>query len=70
MAARARKTQKNICERLKTELKILSTQLEDDIASRDAAEEDAEMSASEAERRRLSVRTINTKNETAKIHFM
>ena len=28
------------------------------------------MSASEAERRRLSVRTINTKNETAKIHFM
>jgi pimeloyl-ACP methyl ester carboxylesterase len=70
MAERDRKTQKNICERLKTERKILSTQREDNIASRDAAEEDAEMSASEAERRRLSVRTINTKNETAKIHFM
>ena len=70
MAERDRKTQKNICERLKTELKVLASQLEDDIAASEAADEDAEMTASEAERRRLSVRTINTKNETAKIHFM
>lgn len=70
MAERDRRTQKNICERLKTELKILSDQLQDDIAARDAAEEDAQMTSAEAERRRLSVRTINAKNETAKIHYM
>ena len=70
MAERDRRTQKNICERLGTELKILADQLEEDIASRDAAIEDAESSSAEAERRRLSVRTINAKNETAKIHYI
>lgn len=70
MAERDRRTQKNICERLSTELKMLADQLEEDIAARDAAEEDADQSSAEAERRRLSVRTINAKNETAKIHYM
>ena len=70
MAERDRRTQKNICERLGTELKILADQLEEDIAARDAAIEDAESSSAEAERRRLSVRTINAKNETAKIHYI
>ena len=70
MAERDRRTQKNICERLKTELKMLSDQLEDEIAARDAAVNDAESSSAEAERRRLSVRTINTRNETVKIHYI
>ena len=70
MAERDRRTQKNICERLSTELKILADQLEEDISARDAAVEEAENSSAEAERRRLSVRTINAKNETAKIHYI
>lgn len=70
MAERDRRTQKNICERLSTELKILADQLEEDISARDAAVEEAENSSAEAERKRLSVRTINAKNETAKIHYI
>lgn len=70
LAEKDRKTQKNICERLEIELKQLEGQLEDDIAARDAAVEEAEETSAEAERRRLSVRSINSKNETAKIHFL
>ena len=70
MAERDRKSQKNTCERLETELNILKNQLDDDIAARDAALEEAESSEAEAERRRLSVRTLNARNETAKIHYV
>ena len=70
LAERDRRTQKNICDRLETELNILKNQLEDDISARDAALEEAETSEAEAERRRLSVRTINARNETAKIHYL
>lgn len=70
LAERDRRTQKNICDKLKTELQLLSNQLEDDVSARDAAVEEAEISSAEAERRRLSVRTINAKNETAKIHYL
>ncbi len=70
MAERDRRTQKNICERLNTELKILKGQLEDDITARNTAMDDADQSSAEAERRRLSVRTINAKNETVKIHYL
>lgn len=70
MAERDRRTQNNIVERLSIELKQLENQLEDDIAARDAASAEAEQSSQEAERRRLSVRSINAKNETAKIHYI
>ena len=70
MAERDRRTQKNICDRLATELSILKNQLEDDIAARDAAVEDAEESSAEAQRRISSVRTLNARNETAKIHYV
>ncbi len=70
MAERDRRTQNNIVERLSIELKQLENQLEDDIAARDAASAEAEESSAEAERRRLSVHSINAKNETARIHYI
>ncbi len=70
MAERDRRTQKNICDRLETELRILNDQLEEDILARDNALEDAESSEAEAERRFQSVREINARYETAKIHFI
>ena len=70
MAEKDRRTQKNICERLEIELRQLSDQLEDDISARDNAIEDARYSEEEAERKRLSIRAINSKYETAKIHYL
>lgn len=70
MAERDRRTQNNIVERLTIELKQLENQLEDDIAARDQASAEAEESSAEAERMKQSVRSINAKNETAKIHYV
>ena len=70
MAERDRRTQKNVCERLEIELRQLSDQLEDDISARDNAFEEARYSEEEAERKRLSIRAINSKYETVKIHYL
>ncbi|MCR5611801.1 MAG: alpha/beta fold hydrolase [Clostridiales bacterium] len=70
MAEKDRKTQKSICDRLQSELRQLDSQLEIDMAARDSAVAEAENSEAEAERRRLSVRTINAKYETVKIHYL
>ena len=70
MAERDRKTQNNIVERLDTELRILKDQLEEDIAARDTAIEEAESSEAEADRMFASVREVNAKYETAKIHYI
>ncbi|MBO4563473.1 MAG: alpha/beta fold hydrolase [Clostridia bacterium] len=70
MAERDRRTQKNICDRLETELRMLRDQLDEDISLRDTAAEEAASSEAEAERRRLSVRTINARYETAKVHYI
>lgn len=70
MAERDRRTQKNVCDRLEIELRQLNDQLEDDINARDNALEEARYSEEEAERKRLSIRAINSKYETVKIHYL
>ncbi|MBO4385020.1 MAG: alpha/beta fold hydrolase [Clostridia bacterium] len=70
MAEKDRKTQKTVCDRLQSELRQLEGQLDIDMAARDSAVLEAENSEAEAERRRLSIRTINSKYETVKIHYV
>ena len=70
MAEKDRKTQKGICDRLAMELRQIEIQLENDRAVHDSAAAEAQSSEAEAERRRLSIRTINSKYETVKIHFI
>lgn len=70
MAESDRKAQKAFCDRLREELRAVEEQLKSIITARDNAVSEAESSEAEAERRRLSVRTINAKYETIKIHFI
>ena len=70
MAEKDRKTQKSVCDRIQADLRQIESQLDIDMAARDSAVLEAENSEAEAERRRLSVRTINAKYETVKIHYI
>ena len=70
MAENDRKAQKSFLEKLKEELAVTEEQLKSIVTARDNAISEAESSEAEAERRRLSVRTINAKYETIKIHFI
>ena len=70
LAEKDRRAQRVLCDKLSNDIRQLEIQLENDNSIRDSAVAEAEDLEAEAERKRLSVRTINTKYETVKIHFM
>ena len=69
-AERELEDQHELCNSLNGELELLDRQLDADRKASSAAADIAAEMEEEAERLRLSVRTISTRYETANIHFM